>query len=61
MFNNWEKVALPADDLSGTGIKDVGKAAPHLDPSRVPSLRKFMGILGTCVREAPEFSKRKKR
>ncbi len=61
LFHNWEKVALPPDDLVSKGIGDVGKAAYRLDRSRVPSLRKSIGILGTCIREAPEFSVRRKR
>jgi hypothetical protein len=60
LFHNWEQCALPADDLTSKGFDDVGNAALRLDPSRVPSLRKFLKVLGTCIREAPEFSARKR-
>ena len=59
LFNNWEKIALPPDDLTTRGFKDTGEVAYQLDRQRLPSLRKSMKILGTCIREAPEFSRKK--
>ena len=56
LFHNWEKVSLPPDDLTSKGFLDTGSVAYHLDRSRMPDLRKSMKILGTCIREAPEFS-----
>ena len=61
LFHNWEKVALPPDDLSGKGFADVGKAAQKLDRSRLPKLTKQLKVLGTCIKESPEFSFRKKK
>jgi len=55
LFNNWEKVALPPDDLISKGFADVGKEAAKLDKSRLPAFGKSMKILGTCIKEAPEF------
>ncbi len=60
LFNNWEKVALPADDLSTKGFSDIGSEAYHLDKSRMPGLQKSFKILGTCIKEAPEFSRRRR-
>ncbi|MBN1575697.1 MAG: DUF362 domain-containing protein [Chitinispirillaceae bacterium] len=57
LFHNWEKVSVPPDDLSIKGFADIGRAAHRLDPSRMPSLRKSIRILGTCLREAPEFNR----
>ena len=61
LFHNWEKVALSPDDLTTKGFNDVGAAAYKLDRSRLPKLQKQLRILGTCIKEAPEFSKPKKR
>jgi hypothetical protein len=55
LFQNWEHVTPDAD-----GYPDVG---PH--PASVPrlgahALRKSVGILGTCIKEAPEFASRRR-
>ncbi|MBN1308382.1 MAG: DUF362 domain-containing protein [Chitinispirillaceae bacterium] len=60
LFHNWEKVAVSPDDFSAKGFVDVGRAAYRLDRSRMPSLQKSMKILGTCLKEAPEFSRRRR-
>jgi len=49
LFNNWEKIALPPEDLTAKGFSDVGKAALTLDRSRLPNFRKSMKILKGCV------------
>lgn len=59
LFCNWEKVALPPEDLSTRGFSDVGEEHYRLDRSRMPGLRKSLKILGTCLVEAPEFSSRR--
>lgn len=60
LFHNWEKMAPAPDDLTSPGFRDVGDAAYRLDRSRLPSLQKSLRILGTCILEAPEFSRKRR-
>ena len=62
LFHNWEKLALPPDDLAAPGWQNVGTDAPEIRPGhRAESkahFRQAVKILGQCIREAPEFSRR---
>lgn len=60
LFYNWEKLMLPPNDLKTAGFSDVGEKAYKLDKSRMPDLKKSIRILGTCIKEAPEFSIRRR-
>ncbi|MCL4811187.1 MAG: DUF362 domain-containing protein [Vicinamibacteraceae bacterium] len=53
LFRNWEHLS-PTDD----GFAEVGDQAAELQLAGMRALRKSIGILGTCVREAPEFANR---
>ena len=61
LFNNWDALALPPDDLSTPGWRDVGQAPATLSRRSLRLFAKSFGILGTCIREAPEFSARRRR
>lgn len=61
LFNNWDELAIPPDDLNTAGWPDVGKAPAQLKSKPMSLLMKSFGILGTCLREAPEFAARKRR
>jgi hypothetical protein len=60
LFRNWERLALPPDDLETPGWEDVGKAAAELHGETMALLKQSMRILGTCIREAPEFDARRR-
>ena len=53
LFQNWEQVAATEDGYPDVGAQPavVKRFGPH-------ALRKSVGILGTCIREAPEFASR---
>ena len=61
LFHNWEKVALPPDDLAIPGWANVGEdpAALHKETARL--IGNGMRVLGTCVKEAPEFDAKRRR
>jgi len=59
LFQNWAKKQIPPDDLTSSGWKDVGKEPAKLKYGSLKLLRKAFKILGTTIRESPEFSKRK--
>ncbi|MEI6970463.1 MAG: DUF362 domain-containing protein [bacterium] len=61
LFHNWEKVAIPADDLTTPGWEDVGPEPLTLKKNSWALFRKSLRVLGACVREAPEFAARKRR
>jgi hypothetical protein len=61
LFNNWERLALPPDDLTTPGWQDVGTAPAQLKRDTKRLLGKSLQILGTCIKEAPEFAARKRR
>jgi uncharacterized protein (DUF362 family) len=55
LFRNWEQVASTAD-----GFPDVGTDAAQIEKTGVRALKESIGILGTCVKEAPEFASRRR-
>jgi uncharacterized protein (DUF362 family) len=61
LFNNWDKLAIPPDDLAAEGWPNVGDAPAELKRDTGRLLAKSLKILGTCIREAPEFAARKRR
>ncbi|OVE73646.1 iron-sulfur cluster-binding protein [bacterium B17] len=60
LFNNWEKLEISPDDLDATGWADVGEAPAELKRESMRLLKKSMEILGTCIKEAPEISARRR-
>ncbi len=61
LFNNWERLAIPPDDLSREGWDDVGRVPAELKRETVKLFARSMRILGTCIKEAPEFAARRRR
>ncbi len=64
LFHNWEKLALPPNELDAPGWADVGPAPADLSGGqRRENQRHFlqaMKILGQSIREAPEFAARRR-
>jgi uncharacterized protein (DUF362 family) len=56
LFHNWESAR--SDDR---GFLEVGRAAPRLERTGAKAFLTSLGVLGTCVREAPEFGARRRR
>jgi uncharacterized protein (DUF362 family) len=56
LFQNWEHVTPDAD-----GYPDVGPHPASVTRMGPHALRKSVGILGTCIKEAPEFASRRRR
>jgi hypothetical protein len=54
LFRNWETART-----SAAGYEDIGTAAAELELTGMRALRESVGILGTCIREAPEFAARR--
>ncbi|MEI8121582.1 MAG: DUF362 domain-containing protein [bacterium] len=61
LFHNWDSVAIPPHDLTAKGWADVGEDPLELKRGRWKLFKKSLSILGTCIREAPEFAARKRR
>ncbi len=61
LFHNWEQLEIVADDLARAGWDDVGADPMELKPETLKLMRKSMSLLGTCMREAPEFAAKKRR
>ena len=55
LFNNWEKLELPADDLEIAGWKDVGKAPVKLKKQTFKHMMKAFKVMGTTIKEIPDF------
>jgi uncharacterized protein (DUF362 family) len=53
LFENWERLASNAD-----GYPDLGGVPAHVARGGLRALGQSMGILGTCIKEAPEFASR---
>jgi hypothetical protein len=56
LFQNWERSTPDAD-----GFADVGEAPAEVERMGLKALGRSVGILGTCIKEAPEFSSRRRR
>jgi hypothetical protein len=56
LFRNWERVTPDAN-----GYPQVGDAAAELTLTGGRALVRSLGILGTCIAEAPEFLSRRMR
>jgi hypothetical protein len=55
LFRNWETVK--ADE---NGYSDVGSDAAQIEKIGGKAFIESIGILGTCIKEAPEFASRKR-
>jgi hypothetical protein len=56
LFRNWEQLRPDA-----SGYPQVGDAAAELTLTGGKALVRSLGILGTCIAEAPEFLSRRAR
>jgi len=56
LFEHWEQAA--ADE---NGYPDVGNVPHKLHKSGWSAFTRSLGILGTCIKEAPEFGSRKRK
>jgi len=61
LFHNWEQLEIAADDLARAGWDDVGADPMEMKPETLKLMRKSINLLGTCMREAPEFAAKKRR
>jgi uncharacterized protein (DUF362 family) len=55
LFRNWENT-----QPDGAGYPNVGAAPAELTRTGWRAFAKSLGILGTCIKEAPEFAKRRR-
>jgi hypothetical protein len=56
LFRNWERLTPTAE-----GFPDVGASPAHVRRAGPRALAQSLGILATCVKEAPEFGNRRRR
>ncbi|MFH1531939.1 MAG: DUF362 domain-containing protein [Pseudomonadota bacterium] len=61
LFNNWEALELPPDDLETPGWLQVGDAPAQLNKQSMALFLESLRILGTCIKEAPEVAARRRR
>jgi uncharacterized protein (DUF362 family) len=55
LFENWERLTPDAN-----GFADVGATPATITHGGLKALGQSMGILGTCIKEAPEFAGRRR-
>jgi hypothetical protein len=56
LFENWEQLQIPADDVKIAGWQNVNGQSAVLKRKPVQLIWKAIKILGTALREAPEFA-----
>lgn len=56
LFENWEQLTPDAN-----GYPQVGKSPAAITRAGMHAFKQSIGILGTCIAEAPEFASRKRR
>jgi len=59
LFSNWKEKRIPADDLQTAGWKDTGPEPLRLERSVLSQIARAFKVLGTAVKEAPEYSPKK--
>ncbi|MGH9659495.1 MAG: DUF362 domain-containing protein, partial [Bryobacteraceae bacterium] len=55
LFENWERVTPDAD-----GYPQVGDAPAGVTRAGLHAFKQSLGILATCIKEAPEFASRRR-
>ena len=64
LFCNWEKTAIPPDNVDASGWPDTGLASTAAGAREKCASRRHyvqaMKILAECIRESPEFAVRKR-
>ena len=55
LFENWEHLTPDAN-----GFPDVGEAPADVTRAGMHAFKQSLGILGTCIKEAPEFASRRR-
>ena len=60
LFQNWDRLALPPDDLKTAGWADVGDTPAEIRTESMKYFLQSLKVLGTCIREAPEFAAKKR-
>ncbi len=60
LFQNWDAKAIDPADLATPGWSEVGELPAELRREGLRYFKESLKILGTCVREAPEFQARKR-
>lgn len=60
LFQNWDDLAIPPDDLEAKGWEYVGNLPAELKNEGMKYFKESLRILGLCVKEAPEFAARKR-
>lgn len=61
LFENWENLEPAPDDLSIDGWQHIGELPLKLKKKTLKLIIKSFKILVTCVKEAPEFSNRRRK
>jgi uncharacterized protein (DUF362 family) len=61
LFQHWDGLALPPDDLQTPGWTELPAAPAELSSEGWDAFKESIRILGTCLKEAPEFSARRRR
>ena len=60
LFHNWDDVALDPQNLDLKGWDNVGDEVGQLSKAGRKAFKESFKILGTCMKEAPEFGARKR-
>jgi uncharacterized protein (DUF362 family) len=60
LFHNWDKLRIPPDDLAAAGWPDVGPTLTEFKNETAKLMLTSLRILGTCLKEAPEFAARRR-
>ncbi|MDZ7860770.1 MAG: DUF362 domain-containing protein [Candidatus Krumholzibacteriota bacterium] len=55
LFNNWEEVELPPDELEIPGWEDVGRQPAKLKKQSLRHMMKAFRVMGTTLKEIPGF------
>jgi uncharacterized protein (DUF362 family) len=61
LFQNWDKLALPPDDFTTPGWTELGEEGAKLRSEAWKYFRESFRVLGTCIKEAPEFAASRRR
>jgi uncharacterized protein (DUF362 family) len=60
LFHNWKSLQIPPDQKTARGWDNLGPASSELKRETLALLKQSFRVLGTCIKESPEFSAKRR-
>jgi hypothetical protein len=61
LFHNWEALQIPPNQADAEGWSNLGPEVKEFKKESMDILLQSFRVLGTCIKEAPEFDAKRRR